>query len=64
MNPNLQTNYLYNPQKINEMFNDFDIIEVDTLYLWAINHPLIRFTKKDIYYFDKLFPFQWHPLKR
>ena len=55
---------LYDASEINSLFDDYDIVELDVSYLWAVTTDLLSFTKDDISYFDRIFPFEWTPLAR
>jgi hypothetical protein len=43
--PNGNGGDLYNESKIDSLFDDHDILEVDVSYLWAIKTPLLTFSR-------------------
>lgn len=55
---------LYDASEINSLFDDYDIVELDVSYLWAVTTGLLTFTSDEISYFHNIFPFEWAPLSR
>ena len=55
---------LYDASQINSLFDDYDIVELDVSYLWAVTTDLLAFTKEEISFYDSVFPFEWAPLAR
>lgn len=45
--------------EINELLEAYDILEIDIVAMPAITKPLMKFQKKEISYYDQVFPFQW-----
>lgn len=59
--PNGNGNNLYNASAIDTLFDDHEILEVDVSYLWAIQTPLLGFSRDEIRHYDKVYPFEWTP---
>ncbi len=53
----------YNSDRVSQLFDIYDVVQLDSCMLPFINTPLVKFTQGQLSYYDQIFQSLWDPFR-